>query len=421
MVPFLAITCHFVRRDTEYKHESFLLDFEHLPGSRNAENQAQSIKNCVEDYGIQNSVRCITADNAAVNTKSMVELEHLLPEFSRKDCSIGCMAHALNLSAQKILKELKADSDPINESEARLIADETVENLADLRQDGDSEAAVAAIFRVARKIVVKVRNSHLLEEALTRQCGAQNMDPVNLILDVKTRWNSTYAMLRRLLRLRRPLDIVCRSESKLSDLNLIFDDYDWRWVEKLCQVLSLFVEATEDLSGETYPTLWKEYAHYSLLSGELRRWIQALDTAGLEPNETLRAACVEGWNILNRYWNKADLSSAPAIATILNPRCKLNAFRRMGWKQTWIDRARNDFYRVAKDEWELRSTAESPAPPQGNPADRLGQPATLSQVQRTLFETAPKPISAPNRTLRTSREEVDAYLATGVITLPEEV
>jgi hypothetical protein len=419
MVPFLAITCHFVRRDTEYKHEAFLLNFEHLPGSHDAESQAQSIKNCAEDYGIQHSIRCITADNAAVNLKSMVELEQLLPEFSRKDCSIGCMAHALNLSAQKILKELKADIDPINESETRLNADETVENAADRQNDGnseDSEAAVAAIFRVARKIVVKVRNSHLLEEALSRQCCAQNMPSVNLILDVKTRWNSTYAMLRRLLRLRRPLDIVCRSEVKLSGLNLTFDDHDWSWIEKLCQVLSLFVEATEDLSGETYPTLWKEYAHYSLLSAELTRWIEDLDTS----SETLRNACIEGWNVLNRYWNKADLSSAPAIATILDPRCKLNAFHRMGWKQTWIDRARNDFYRVAEDEWELqRSVAESPAPLRGGSADR--QPAVLSQVQRTLFETAPEPISAPNRAPRTSQEELDAYLASGVVTLPAEV
>jgi hypothetical protein len=187
----------------------------------------------------------------------MVEFEYFLPEFSRKDCSVGCMAHALNLSAQKILKELKADVDPINESESRLIADETVENPADRQQQDENgdpgEAAVAAIFRVARKIVVKVRNSHLLEEALSRQCCAQNMASVNLLLDVKTRWNSTYAMLRRLLRLRRPLDIVCRSEPKLSNLNLTFDDHNWSWIERLCQVLSLFVEATEDLSGTELP------------------------------------------------------------------------------------------------------------------------------------------------------------------------
>jgi hypothetical protein len=163
MVPFLAITCHFVRRDTDpvnstYKHEAFLLNFGHLPGSHEAENQEGSIKKCAEDYGIQNSVRCLTADNAAVNAKSMVELEQLLPAFSRKDCSIGCMAHALNVSAQNLLKERKADIDPINESEARLNADETMENSADRQNGGnseDSEAAVVAIFRVARKIVVK--------------------------------------------------------------------------------------------------------------------------------------------------------------------------------------------------------------------------------------------------------------------------
>jgi hypothetical protein len=153
-----------------------------------------------------------------------------------------------------------------------------------------------------------------------------------------------------------------------------------------------------------------------MLSAELTRWIETLDAS----SETLRNACIDGWNVLNRYWNKADLSSAPAIATILDPRCKLNAFRRLEWKQTWIDRARSDFYRVAKDEWMLRSpAAESPAPPRSPTARR---PGALSQVQRTMFETAPEPVLAGNRAPRRLwSEEVDAYLASSVITLSEEV
>jgi hypothetical protein len=54
-----------------------------------------------------------------------------------------------------------------------------------------SEAAVAKIFCVARKIISKIRKSNLLLQALEDRLRAIGLPMLKLVLDVRTRWNST--------------------------------------------------------------------------------------------------------------------------------------------------------------------------------------------------------------------------------------
>ena len=55
-----------------------------------------------------------------------------------------------------------------------------------------------------RKLIVKIRSSPQKREKFSRHCGLydENKKSLNLILDVRTRWNSTYLMLNRALKLR---------------------------------------------------------------------------------------------------------------------------------------------------------------------------------------------------------------------------
>ena len=55
-----------------------------------------------------------------------------------------------------------------------------------------------------RKLVVKIRASPQRRERFNRQCDLhQDVEKLNLILDVRTRWNSTYLMLKRTFDLRK--------------------------------------------------------------------------------------------------------------------------------------------------------------------------------------------------------------------------
>ena len=62
----------------------------------------------------------------------------------------------------------------------------------------------------ARKIIAKVRSSNRLWESLQAQAQAARIPTKRPILDMSIRWNSTHAMLERLLELRPAIHAVCR-------------------------------------------------------------------------------------------------------------------------------------------------------------------------------------------------------------------
>ena len=58
-----------------------------------------------------------------------------------------------------------------------------------------------------RKLIVKIRCSPQRREKFARRCDLysnnnEDIKSLNLILDVRTRWNSTYLMLERALKLK---------------------------------------------------------------------------------------------------------------------------------------------------------------------------------------------------------------------------
>jgi hypothetical protein len=88
---------------------------------------------------------------------------------------------------------------------------------------------------------------------------------LNPIKNVVTRWNSTFFVLERLLKLYESIELLIRNLSNdpnrdyrndgktLGELFLTIDE--WIAVKKLVKILKPFANATKILSGSTYPTL----------------------------------------------------------------------------------------------------------------------------------------------------------------------
>jgi len=159
----------------------------------------------MEEWGIQNKVRCLVTDTAAnmVACASILKLRHT-----------NCIAHALNLVVKKAIEQTPG--------------------LEDIRLK-------------ARKIVAHFKSSTTARERLLvvqNQMGKPNH---KLIQEVETRWNSTYAMLERLFDQREPVGAALVT-LKTSLISLTSEEY--QTVNECLSVMCRFSEASTELSEE---------------------------------------------------------------------------------------------------------------------------------------------------------------------------
>ena len=104
-------------------------------------------------------------------------------DFKSENHRVRCLAHIINLAAQDTLKSLKGMGP---------------ENEEDILLDSINENSLGIIEKL-RKLVVKIRVSPQRRDKLSQQCKVLNIKDLQLIPDVKTRWNSTYDMIERAL------------------------------------------------------------------------------------------------------------------------------------------------------------------------------------------------------------------------------
>ncbi|XP_076626932.1 uncharacterized protein LOC143344609 [Colletes latitarsis] len=85
--------------------------------------------------------------------------------------------------------------------------------------------------------------------------------PLELIQEVDTRWNSTYAMFKRFVVLQKSLNVILCEEYMPDNLSI----EEWNFMEALTMILEPLKEATEDTSGDSYPTISHYFPMYFAL------------------------------------------------------------------------------------------------------------------------------------------------------------
>jgi hypothetical protein len=96
-----------------------------------------------------------------------------------------CMAQVLNLAAKEILKEYSG----------------AVDLDVDINGEDCSDSMAFSLTSVST-LVRKVRNSPKLRRILAEICSSKGIDTLIPIIDVETRWNSTYDMVARFVELK---------------------------------------------------------------------------------------------------------------------------------------------------------------------------------------------------------------------------
>ena len=168
-----------------------------------------------------------TLDNLTTNDKMLVFLEKLFVEceilsFDAKDNRIMCFPHIINITVQHCLEKMSSAVAPENDNDSEELIDKS--NTDEVRGLGQSFEATCAQDPIARlrKIVMVIRSSGQRRDAFSRWIETGNksglfvlqnkpvqIQPKQLLRDVRTRWDSTYCMIKRCIEMRlvSPLSI----------------------------------------------------------------------------------------------------------------------------------------------------------------------------------------------------------------------
>ena len=215
---YLCVTAHFIDDDWNLKKK--IINFMHMGGRHTGVNLCNTfIKNMI-DWNIDRKLFVLTLDNDHANDVCVREIVDRLQGTlvcNGQFFHVRCAAHIINLVVQDGLKKINM----------------AIENI--------------------REMVKIVRSSPLQLEEFEKRAKECNLDTRRgLSIDVPTRWNSTYMMLRDACYYKEAFKrLQCLDPYKY---DMCPTNDNWIEVKIFCQALKNFYNITELLSGTKYPT-----------------------------------------------------------------------------------------------------------------------------------------------------------------------
>ena len=141
----------------------------------------------------------------------------------------------------------------------------------------DDEIGPAGTLSQLQRIIAKIHSSTTLWEGLKMEVEAIKMEWFTPILDVRVWWNSTHKMIEHALELRPALErlLTFGPSHTFHQEALTLSRSDWIVLEKLKDILQVFVMGTRFASGSNYPTLTMQLPYYQFTQNRLHQLIQA--------------------------------------------------------------------------------------------------------------------------------------------------
>lgn len=282
-------------------------------------------------YELNDKIFCVTLDNASANvlfTQKLVR-EPSIPYSYFKQLEhnhVRCLAHVFHLAAQVLIQhfeKMPLDEDAPMEAFLRLEAmgNDIVDDafIADLEnmtlEDRPRDIAInpppviinQPIAFLRRFLFTIKMNStkRVTLRGLQERYGVEQTKPV---IDVKTRWNSTFDMLEWSIRNRQPL-------SDLMDESRFIFRF-WDALEMLMEYLSIFDSVTSCVASQNSVLLSLALLSMERLIEKIELRIDCNDT----PNN-MREALIKSLSKLMKYQPMYQ-TKLFLIATLLHPRAK---------------------------------------------------------------------------------------------------
>lgn len=197
---YLAVTIHWIDEDWRLRH--FLLDLLPFKETHTGIHIADQLLQLVEDMDIGTKILSLTTDNASsMITCGRTFIQYLQDNYQNSEVEHRrCAAHILNLSVEQ------------------------------------GKKCVDDIVVKARQFASTIRRSQKYLEELKRIFEMKSQPFLIPDIDVPTRWNSMYAMLLKLKRIRSLTDILVTSNPTLNEIYP--SENEWESLEVIVMEIS---------------------------------------------------------------------------------------------------------------------------------------------------------------------------------------
>jgi hypothetical protein len=194
---YMCVTLHWI--DDQWHIQKRIVGFFHVEGRHTGHKLAESFTEVMVNWFVENKLFSLTLDNAAANLVAVTDIIKDLKENSSASlvCDgiffhIRCACHILNLVARGGL------------------------------------AVISKALEKIKALVLTVKGSHLQWEELMKHASECGLDTSKGIqLDVSTRWNSTYMMLRDAMHYKPAfIRLKTSNHRKYKDISLSDDEWN---------------------------------------------------------------------------------------------------------------------------------------------------------------------------------------------------
>ncbi|THH18798.1 hypothetical protein EUX98_g8896 [Antrodiella citrinella] len=254
---YFAVTAHWIdeSKPLNWEMQNAIIGFTRLNSAHNGVRLGQALYKIVDRIGVAHKVGHITCDNASNNKTMLREFaKHIFTKTGKaydvKSRQVNCIAHVINLATQALIAAYSKSPhfDPADP----------------LSHKPDRHAAQRDEIGLIRAIVVKERSSSKRKEIFrTVQTRAGVERPLQLLLDMKVRWSSTFIMLVRAIETRDHVDRFVyeigleetdnRKRRAIDDLQL--STQEWSRAAEFVKLLAHADRAQQSFSYENVSTM----------------------------------------------------------------------------------------------------------------------------------------------------------------------
>jgi hypothetical protein len=260
------------------------------------------------------------------------------------------------------------------------------------------------------------RSAKRTELLLQKQSEQESERLLRMIGDISIRWNSTYDMILRAMRLRIPLrnwlDEQILQEPGLECLDL--SNMDWKKLRYLIVLLRPFAEYTSLIGNTRDATINHTWNIYNALFDHLDMVQKKLDCKALAKTPWIPefiTAIDAGIEKLREYYTQTGgpMETVYALAAMLDPSQKLGIFASPEWGREWSKKYKKEFAEYWSANYQnLTVTDDQPRAPMA--------PQTLNGIFRQHRQNG-----GPSRISSAAMNEAEQYLRAPVIGEDSEI